>query len=201
MTSLDSLSVSIFQQRKGEITSVTPNSLTTCFPCSVPSLTSICWNTRLSVWGLKSAKLGRAHCWSFSELFFRKPAISCVIFSSTSDSKWLGWLEPIFPFGPFWELLNRFAGSDIGSSFLFLVDAGEEAIFCRALLASPRNLFWGTLVGAMMIVWGVEEGWRRNWRRGDVNTKSSKACLTWRFLAFYRVALCLTRFNLNSRGR
>jgi hypothetical protein len=47
-------------------------------------------------------------------------------------------------------LLNRVAGDEIGSSFRFFADAGEDGIFRLAFVASPRIRFAGTLAGAMV---------------------------------------------------
>jgi hypothetical protein len=46
--------------------------------------------------------------------------------------------------------LNRAAGDEKGSSFRFLADEGEEGIFLRVFVDSPRIRFWGTRAGAMV---------------------------------------------------
>lgn len=47
-------------------------------------------------------------------------------------------------------LLNRVAGDEVGSSFRFFADAGDDGMFRLVFVASPRIRFAGTLEGAMM---------------------------------------------------
>ena len=56
------------------------------------------------------------------------------------------------PFAPFCELLNRTAGDERDSSFLFFTDAGEEGILRRVFVDSPRIRFCGTLAVAIAMV-------------------------------------------------
>jgi hypothetical protein len=48
--------------------------------------------------------------------------------------------------GPFCELLKRAAGEDNASSFRFFVELGEEGMFRRVLVDSPRIRFCGSRV-------------------------------------------------------
>jgi hypothetical protein len=49
--------------------------------------------------------------------------------------------------------LNRAAGDEKGSSLRFLADEGEEGIFLRVFVDSPRIRFWGIRAGAMVREW------------------------------------------------
>lgn len=105
------------------------------------------WKHSVSFWALKSPSDGRRHIWSFSALLCRRSEASWDSFSRTSDSKTLlGWLELSFARGSFWEPGKRRGVCEGASTLRFLMELGDEGIFCRELVESPRTRFWGSLV-------------------------------------------------------
>ncbi|MAD83787.1 MAG: hypothetical protein CL912_12565 [Deltaproteobacteria bacterium] len=65
--------------------------------------------------------------------------------------------------------MNLAAGDEAGSSgssLRFFADDGDEGMFLRVLVVSPRILFWGSLEGAI-----VNDGWDSQEDGRKVNKK------------------------------